>query len=126
MCAGDYDAVLTVVTSPSRIAAWRKRSDVREVASADPRTPSEKAASDRARAVLARYLASTGRPSDQAAVDAALTGFVLSTKLPRAVNEAAGKLVATSVPSAVFVQDPAPPAQPVAHEPTTEACWRDR
>jgi hypothetical protein len=110
-CPGEYDAVLTVATSPSRIADWRSRSGVREVAVADPRTPAERAASERDRAVLAAYLDGQGKPS---------------TKLPRSVNDAAGRLIATSVPSAVFLTDPAPEAGPVPHRPRTEACWRDR
>jgi len=125
-CPGEYDAVLTVATSPSRVGDWRARPGVREVAAADPRTAEERAASDRDRAILAAYLDEQGRPSKQADVDAALTGFVLSTKLPRSVNDAAGRLIATSVPSAVFVTDPAPQAGPVPRSPRTEACWRDR
>ena len=116
-CPGEYDAVLTVATSPSRVADWRARPGVREVAAADPRTPEERAASDRDRAILAAYLDEQGKPSEQADVDAALTGFVLSTKLPRSVNDAAGRLIATSVPSAVFVTDPAPEAGPVPRTP---------
>jgi len=101
-CAGDYDAVLTVVTGLDGIAAWRARPDARELAFADVRSDAERADGDRARERLAVALDLAG-PDE---VDSRLSAIVLDPSFPPDVVRLAGDIVDAGVPSAVFETAP--------------------
>lgn len=122
MCPGGYDAVLTVVTGVGAIDRYRADPAYRELAYTDPRT--DPATWDARFQELLAVLRSEGSPTSATDAEARLNGYLLNPGSSRRVHDLAAYLVLDGVPTAVFVQDPAPPAAPVAHEARTEACWR--
>ncbi len=104
LCPGEYDALLTVVTGEGAIARWRDDPAAREVAVADVRSASERAAGDRDREAIATALGLDG-PGE---VDGLLSLLVLDPAQPAAVIDAAGRIVDAGVPTAVFETAPRP------------------
>jgi len=105
-CPGDYDAVLTVATGNATIGRYRSRDDMTEIAEIDPRE--DPALWQRSFDQLLSIL----RTDDPALTEADLEGrynfLLLSGDQPQQIVELASDLVLGGVPSAVFVQDPAP------------------
>ena len=122
MCPGDYDAVLTVVTGIRNIEAYQSKDGYTEVASTDPRL--DPAAWDRSFQQLLDVLKRQGTPKTPDELEHQLNGFLLNTGQTQQVHDLAADLVLGGVPSAVFVQDPAPDPGPVPHDPLTEPCWK--
>ncbi|QXC62106.1 hypothetical protein KSP35_04660 [Aquihabitans sp. G128] len=121
-CPGGYDAVLTAVTGPLAIAAWKAKPDARVLAESGPSDPGfdYQATFDE----LQRTLAAEGTDLDPAQLERSLTLVVLSPAAPAAAHRLASRLVSEGVPTAVFLQDPAPVAGPVAHTVANEPCWK--
>lgn len=122
MCPGDYDAVLTVVTGRLNIASYRNNDGYTEIAATDPRL--SPTTWDRKYAELQRVLAAEGTPKTDEELEGQLNRFLLNPGSSARVHDLAAYLVLGGVPTAVFVQDPAPDPGPVPHEPLTEPCWR--
>jgi hypothetical protein len=124
LCPGEADAVITVVTGPRTIAGYDERPGYRRIASADPR--GDTASYD---ATFARLLAAwraAGHHDDADALERKLNFIVLDPSQPRAILDLAADLVLGGVPTAAYLQDPAPPEPPVPHDPLTEPCWKPR
>jgi hypothetical protein len=106
-CPGDYDARLTVVTGDARLAEWRQRDDAVELAATDPRLDAEawQRSFDELLAILRERNGPTYAPGD---LEAQFNFLLLSGQESEEVTDLAADLVLGGVPSAVFVQDPAP------------------
>jgi hypothetical protein len=106
-CPGDHDALVTVVTGDARLADWRARPGAVEVAATDPRTDLE--AWQRSFDELLAILQERNGPEYAAGdLEAQFNFLLLSGQEPEQVTDLAADLVLGGVPSAVFVQDPAP------------------
>lgn len=121
-CAGDYDAVLTVVTGERRIEAYRQRDGYVLLAETDPRE--DVAAWEATYAELVDALAAAGTPVPADEVEGQLNLRALAPDGDPEVTRLAGVLVLAGLPSAVFLQDPAPEPAPLKRSPLNEACWR--
>lgn len=124
LCPGDADAVITVVTGPRTIATYDARPGYRRIASADPRR--DAASYD---ATFARLLAAwrtAGHDDTADALERKLNFIVLDPSQPRAILDLAADLVLGGVPTAAYLQDPAPAEPPVPHDALSEPCWKDR
>lgn len=124
MCPGRYDAVLTVVSTDSKLAEYRAKPGVRQIAYADIRTPAQRATYRHDQAELIRLLGAQGKHFTPATLDDVLNLLLLNTHQTSEVQRLAGQMVLTGVPSAVFLTQPAPPAGPVSHDPLDEPCWK--
>ncbi|CAN5673528.1 hypothetical protein BH10ACT1_BH10ACT1_13940 [soil metagenome] len=118
-CPGSYDAVVTAVTGPVAIARWDAKPDARKVAESGPSDPTFDY--DRTFAELGRALGGTQDPGQ---LERSLTLVVLNPAAPARAHRLASRLVTEGVPSAVFVQDPAPDPGPVARTVANEPCWK--
>ena len=118
---GDFDAVLTVVTGPLAIEAWSRRADTQQLAETGPADPDfdEEATLAELRAALA----AAGRDWEPAQIERAMTMLVLTDDLGPEVNRLASDLVSAGVPTAVFLQDPAPDRPALRSTPRNEACF---
>lgn len=106
-CPGEYDALLTVVTGAGRLAEWRAKPDAVELAATDPRE--DPAAWQRSFDELLTIQRERNGPDYSAAdLESQYNGLLLSGDQPQEVVDLAADLVLGGVPSAVFVQDPAP------------------
>jgi hypothetical protein len=125
LCPGQADAVVTVVTGPHTIAAYDHLAGYRRIAYADPRASA--AAYDRTFARLLTAWRAAGHQGDDAdALERKLNLIVLDPAQPRPILDLAADLVLGGVPSAAYLQDPAPPEPPVARNALNEPCWKDR
>jgi hypothetical protein len=122
LCPGEEDAVLTVVTGARNIERYRSNPAYRELAATDPREDPE--AWDRSEAALLEALAADGRPMTAEELEAGLNFLALNEDQPDEIIDLAADLVLSGVPSAVFIQDPAPTRPPVERTPLEEPCWR--
>lgn len=105
-CPGEYDALLTVVTGDSRLAEWRAKPDAVELAATDPRE--DPAAWQRSFDELLAVLQARDPATTPADLEARFNFLLLSGEEPPEVTDLAADLVLGGVPSAVFLQDPAP------------------
>lgn len=103
MCAGDFDAVITVVTGPRNIAAFEERTGLDPIATADPREDPE--AWDDAYQELLDVLEREGTPKTADELEGQLNGFLLNEGQSDEVHDLAAELVLGGVPSAVFLDD---------------------
>lgn len=119
LCPGQYQGVLTVVTGPRAIARWKALADTREVASvgAAPGFNYPATATRLRRALAARGVHDTPDQLEQA-----LSLIVLSPAATPEISRLASSLVTHGVPSAVFLQDPAPKVAPLPHTPANAPC----
>jgi hypothetical protein len=122
MCPGNYNAVLTVVTGARNTATYEQKSGYRKLASVDLRK--DPAAWDEQYGQLVDLLARHGRPTTADALERRFRLLLFTPGLPKDAVDLIAKLVLDGVPSAVFVQDPAPAEPPVAHTPLNEPCWK--
>jgi hypothetical protein len=122
LCPGGYDAVLTVVTGARGIAAYERKAGYRKLALVDPRKDPK--AWDEQYGQLVDLLVRHGRPTTPDGLERTLSLLFLAPGLPKDAAYLAAKLVLDGVPSAVFVQDPAPTEPPVAQTPLNEPCWK--
>ena len=120
-CDDDYDAVVTVVTGSLAIETWSRLAGAELLAETGPADPDFDA--ETTFAELRDALARAGRNWDPIQVEEAMTMLVLTDDLGPEVNRLASDLVAAGVPTAVFVQDPAPDRPPLEATPRTEACF---
>jgi hypothetical protein len=121
MCPGHYDAVLTAVTGPVAIAKWKTMRGTRllaQVGSVDGFDYSSTFSQ------LRRKLAAAGIRYTAADLEQRLSFVLLNADAPPSATHLASELVSNGVPTAVFLQDPAPAAPPVEHTPQTEPCWK--
>ena len=122
MCPGDHDAVVTVVTSRGTIARYEADPAYRKIASVDPREDPERWQRD-FDALLAA-LHAEGNQISAADLERNMNLLLLAPGTSPKVRDLAAKVVLAGVPSAVFLQDPAPKEPPVAHTALTEPCWK--
>ena len=111
LCPGEYDAVLTTVTGRAALAKWDAIAGAERVASVDLRASTD--GYDRAMAELKAALAADGRVLTSEEIEQQMNLLVLDPAQPEAVAEAASRLVLGGVPSAIYLQDPAPPTPPL-------------
>ena len=111
LCPGEYDAVLTTVTGRAALAKWDATTGAERVASVDLRASTK--GYDRAMAELKTALAADGRLLTSAEIEQQMNLLVLDPAQPQAVADAASRLVLGGVPSAIYLQDPAPPTLPL-------------
>lgn len=118
-CPGGYDAVLTVVSGSLAIQRWQARPDARMLAEAI--RPAGSLPYDRSFEELRRRLAADGTDLTPEQLEATIALVVLSPDRDPATIALAGRLVDDGVPTAVFLQDPAPPLV-LDDTPLNEAC----
>jgi hypothetical protein len=121
-CAGDYDAVLTVVTGERRIASYRDRAGLELLAQTDSRE--DLTAWEGTYAALLDALAAAGEPVTADELEGQLNLRALAPDGDPEVTRLAGVLVLAGMPTAVFLQDPAPEPAPLVQTPLNETCWR--
>ncbi|MCU1497812.1 MAG: hypothetical protein JWM47_1765 [Acidimicrobiales bacterium] len=121
-CPGSYDAVITAVTGPLAIERWKAAPDATLVAESGPTDPAFDYAATLAD--LRRHLADGGTELEPDQLERSLTLVVLNPDQPAEANRLASRLVSEGVPTAVFVQDPAPEPTPVARTVPNEPCWK--
>ena len=121
-CPGDYDALLTVVTGARNIEEFAAQPGVEQIAAVDPRTDVE--AWEATYQELLDVLDGLGRPTTPEGLEAGLNLLLLAPGEPPEVTDLAAELVLDGVPSAVFLQDPAPPELPLQRSALNEPCWR--
>ncbi|MFN8017788.1 MAG: hypothetical protein U0P45_06665 [Acidimicrobiales bacterium] len=122
MCPGDHDAVITVVTSEGTIAAYQAKPGYRQIASVDPRQ--DPAQWQRDFDALLDALHEEGNDISATDLERNMNLLLLAPNTSPKVRELAGRVVLAGVPSAVFLQDPAPVEPPVPHDPLDEPCWK--
>ena len=99
---GTYDAEVHIV-SGAYIDEWRARPGYVEVASADPRTPTEAADFDRLRARVLERFDELGRSDLAEILDVNLFGVSLDPELPGDVVDDLGDMLVLTSPVAVFI-----------------------
>jgi hypothetical protein len=122
ICPGEEDATLSVVTGVANIERYRDDPAYTEVAYTDPRQDPDTWA--RTEEALLDALEADGRPKTSEELEAQLNLLALDENQPDEIIDLAGDLVLSGVPSAVFLQDPAPERPPAERTPLEEPCWR--
>ncbi|MCB1039657.1 MAG: hypothetical protein KDA94_09040, partial [Acidimicrobiales bacterium] len=120
-CPGGYDALVTVVTGPQAIAAWKQRPGAQLIAEVGARPGFDY---DQTFEALREELERAGTTRTPEQLERSLSGVVLNPANSPRVRELASALVDNDVPSAVFVQDPAPEPAPVDPGVLGEPCRR--
>jgi hypothetical protein len=88
------------------IAAWRRKPGVREVARFDPRTPAERAESNRLRAGIARDLRARGLSRLMATIDTGVYAAYVDPRMPPAARRKLRRFADLDLPAAVFLAPP--------------------
>ncbi len=120
-CPGTYDAVLITVSGRAKLTEWDAKPGVERIASVDLRASTH--GYDRSMRRLQAALRAHGRNLTPEQVEQQMNLLVLDPAQPQAVAEAASSLVLGGVPSAVYLQDPAPAVPPAdPNDPLAETC----
>lgn len=121
-CDGDYDALLTVVTGPRNIETYRADPAYVELAATDPRADPERW-QDAYDELLP--LVQEEEPEVTAdSLEGQMNFLLLAPGWSDQVRELAGEVVLSGVPSAVFLQDPAPPSDLDPNDARNGRCFR--
>ena len=111
------------MTGRAALAKWDATTGAERVASVDLRASTK--GYDRAMAELKAALAADGRLLTSAEIEQQMNLLVLDPAQPQDVAEAASRLVLGGVPSAIYLQDPAPPTPTLnPNDPLQEPCTK--
>jgi hypothetical protein len=119
MCSGDFDEVLTVVTGEDNLARYPARTDLTELAAADPREDVAEwnRTADELVDVLNEAKGPDEEPTTRASLERSLNLLLLAPGQTDEVVDLASDLVLGGVPSAVFLDDRDPATVPPLEAP---------
>ena len=118
-CPGSYGAVLTVVTGPVAIDAWKAKPGTKLLARVGSVPGFDY---DRTFDRLRRVLAAKGVDRTPAQLEQQITGVLFGAGNTPETSRLVSALISNGVPSAVFLQQPAPAEPPLSNSPVNAPC----